>query len=61
MQTHNFEVRMTNEDSLLFAPNKKSTRARKWREIEDVKERQSLSRELREIDQSFEYSFSDLV
>ena len=61
MQTQNFETHMIDEDSLFFTPKKKSTRARKWREIEDVKARQRLSRELREIDQSFEYSYSDLV
>ena len=61
MQTQNFETHMNDEDSLFFTPKKKSTRTRKWREIEDVKARQRLSRELREIDQSFEYSFSDLV
>jgi hypothetical protein len=61
MQTQNFETQMTDEDSLFFTPKKKSSRARKWREIEDIKARQRLSRELREIDQSFEYSYSDLV
>lgn len=61
MQMHNTETQMTDEDSLFFTPKRKSTRTRKWREIEDIKARQRLSRELREIDQSFEYSLSELV
>lgn len=61
MQMQNFKTQMSDEDALLFTPKRKSTRARKWREIEDIKARQRLSRELREIDQSFEYSLSDLV
>jgi len=61
MQIHNSDVQMTNEDSLFFTPKRKSTRPRKWREIEDIKAQQRLSRELKEIDQSFEFSLSELV
>jgi len=61
MQMHNTELPMTDEEALFFTPKKKSTRTRKWREIEELKARQRLSRELREIDQSFDFSLSDLV
>jgi len=61
MQIQNIETQMMDDDLLYFTPKKKSTRTRKWREIEDIKARQRLSRELREIDQSFVYSLSDLV
>ncbi len=61
MQIQHTETQMFDDDSLFFAPKKKSTRTRKWREIEDIKARQRLSRELRDIDQSFVFSLSDLV
>ncbi len=61
MQMHNIETQIIDENSLFFNAKKKSTRTRKWREIEEVKARQRLSRELREIDQSFVFSLSDLV
>ncbi|MCP4321848.1 MAG: DUF3545 family protein [Psychromonas sp.] len=61
MQIQHSETQMFDDDLLFFAPKKKSTRTRKWREIEDIKARQRLSRELREIDQSFVFSLSDLV
>jgi hypothetical protein len=61
MQMHNSDVQLTNEVSLFFTPKRKSTRPRKWREIEDIKAQQRLNRELKEIDQSFEYSLSDLM
>lgn len=61
MQMHNIETRIIDDDSLFFSPKKKSARTHKWREIEGIKARQRLTRELREIDQSFVYSSSDLV
>lgn len=61
MQMHDTEVPMTDDEALFFTPKKKATRSRKWREIENLKAKQNLMRELREIDQSFEYSQSDLV
>ncbi|PKF62002.1 DUF3545 domain-containing protein [Psychromonas sp. psych-6C06] len=61
MQTLNFETQMSDEDALFFTPKKKTSRTRKWREIEEIKERQRLSRELREIDQTFDFSLSELV
>ncbi len=61
MQIQDKEMLMMDDDSQFFTAKKKSTRTRKWREIEDIKAQQRLSRELREIDQSFVYSLSDLV
>ena len=61
MQYQNRETQMIDDDSLFFAPKKKSNRTRKWREIVEIKGRQRLSRELREIDQSFFFTLSDLV
>ncbi len=61
MQMHNNETQIIDDDSLFFTPKKKAARTRKWREIEDIKARQRLTRELREIDQSFVYTLSDLV
>ncbi|WP_022940877.1 DUF3545 family protein [Psychromonas hadalis] len=58
---HNIETQIINEESLFFISNKKPTRTRKWREIEEIKAKQRLSRELREIDQSFVFSMTDLV
>lgn len=49
-------------DSFLFAaPKKKRTKERKWREIEALKARQQLTKELYDIDQSFELRLTDLV
>ena len=61
MQMNQVDTQMIDEDSLFFTPKKKNTRTRKWREIEDIKAQQQLTRELREIDQSFAFSLSDLV
>lgn len=46
---------------LLLTPKKKRTKIRKWREIEALKARQQLTRELYDIDQSFELPLTDLV
>lgn len=61
MQMQNIETQIFDDDSLFFTPKKKSTRTRKWREIEEIKAQQRLNRELQEIDQSFVFSLSDLV
>lgn len=60
MQIHNSETQMT-DDLLFFTPKKRVTRARKWREIEELKAQQRLVKELKEIDPSFEYSLLDLL
>lgn len=50
------------ENKVLFSPaKKKGQKARMWREIEELKARQQLSKELHEIDQSFAFSLTDLV
>ena len=61
MQMHSIETQVIDEDSLFLSVKKKTLHARKWREIEDIKAQQRLTRELREIDQSFVFLFSDLV
>ena len=61
MQTHKTEEHADNEDSLFSYTKKRTTRSRKWREIEEVKAKQRLRRELKEIDQSFEFSITDLM
>lgn len=53
MQMHHTETQIIDDDLFFYTPKKKSKSARKWREIEDIKARQQLSRELREIDQNF--------
>ena len=58
---HNTEIQLTDEE-ILFSPAKKRTqKARMWREIEELEARQKLSKELRDIDQSFAVSLNDLV
>jgi len=39
-------------DAVFFTPKKKVPKARKWREIEDIKAQQQLSKELRELTSS---------
>lgn len=48
-------------DAVFFTPKKKVSKARKWREIEQIKAQQQLSKELREIDQSFAFSLTERV
>jgi hypothetical protein len=57
----NIKTQIIDDDSLFFTSKKKIARPRKWREIEEIKAQQRLNRELQEIDQSFVFSFSDLV
>jgi len=52
---------MSDEEQLLFPTMKKSKRARKWREIEELKARQHLMRELKNIDQNFDFLLSELL
>ena len=42
----------TDIDAVFFTPKKKVPKARKWREIEDIKAQQQLSKELRELTSS---------
>jgi hypothetical protein len=61
MQSSAIEIQIINDNSLFFTHNKKKIPTRKWREIENIKAQQRLSKELREIDQSFVFCLSDLV
>ncbi len=60
-ETANIEAQMVDNDALFFTPKKRQTRSRKWREIEEFKAQQNLSKELRDIDQSFAYTLSNLT
>lgn len=61
MQTQHVETTVSSEDALFFTPKKKSKRSRKWQQIEELKSRQRLRRELKEIDQSFDFALTDLI
>ena len=62
MMLYNNREELEFENKELFSPaRKKGKKARMWREIEEVKARQQLSKELHEIDQSFAFSLTDLV
>jgi len=60
MHTQHTEKKMSDEEQLMFPTTKKTPRTRKWREIEEIKARQHLMRELKNIDQSFDFSLSEL-
>lgn len=59
MRDNNLDMQMVSDDLLYVQPVKKSTKVRKWREIEALKARNKLSKELQDIDQSFELSVND--
>lgn len=61
MQYPNTDMPITDEQSLFSIPSKKTVKARKWREIEEIKARQKLAKELHDIDQGFEFSLTDLM
>jgi len=61
MHTQHIEKQMSDEEQLLFPTAKKSKRTRKWREIEEIKARQHLKRELKNIDQNFDFLLSELL
>jgi hypothetical protein len=56
----NMQYNDTEIDAVFFTPKKKAPKARKWREIEEIKAQQQLTRELREIDPSFVFSLTEL-
>ncbi|MGB5445639.1 MAG: DUF3545 family protein [Psychromonas sp.] len=61
MQYNYTEINIeTDIDAVFFTPKKKQPKVRKWREIEEIKAQQQLDRELREIDPSFAFLFSEL-
>ncbi|MCG6200386.1 DUF3545 family protein [Psychromonas antarctica] len=47
------------DDEKIYIPKKTTQRVRMWREIEEVKARQKLVKELREIDPSFSLVLAD--
>ena len=59
MQNNNVDIELVDEQSLFIVPVKKPLKARKWREIEKIKARQKLAKELQDIDQSYGLSVSD--
>lgn len=61
MQDNNMDTQIMDEQLLFSIPAKRPVKARKWREIEDIKARQKLAKELHDIDQSFEFSLTDLT
>ena len=61
MQQIQFNDANTTFDNLYAAPIKRKPKPRKWREIESVKAKLLLAKELREIDPSYSLSQSELV
>lgn len=61
MPYNNSEEFEVNDKMLFSACKKKGQKARMWREIEEVKARQKLSKELQDIDQNFAFSLTDLI
>ena len=59
MQNNHLNIEPRVEQSLFLVPVKKPVKARKWREIEAIKARQKLAKELQDIDQSYELSVAD--
>lgn len=59
MKDNNLELQMMSDDLPYTQTTKKTTKARRWREIETLKARYRLSKELQDIDQSFELSVND--
>ena len=55
------DSQLISDQAIFYTVKKKTAKARKWREIEELKSRQKLSRELREIDQDFVFSINELV
>ncbi|GIU02639.1 DUF3545 family protein [Shewanella algidipiscicola] len=52
------------DDTVIERPNSRSrssNKKRKWREIEAIKEKHRLLKELQDIDSSFDYDFDNLL
>ena len=54
-------MQMMTEPSTPNRAMHKRSKPRKWREIEEVKARLRLTKELHDIDQSFDFSLADLL
>ena len=59
MKDNNLDMQLVSDDLPFAPPPKKIPKSRKWREIEALKARNKLSKELQDIDQSFELSVTD--
>jgi hypothetical protein len=59
MQNNNIDIQVPFDETQLLIPVRKSAKARKWREIEALKARRELAKELREIDPTFELLLTD--
>ena len=60
MQEIQFNDLDISNDKPHLTPEKRQSKPRKWREIEEVKAKLSLAKELREIDPSFSFSQGEL-
>ena len=49
------------ENKPLISNIKKTQKVRKWQEIEELKSRRKLLKELQDIDSSFNFSINDLI
>lgn len=59
MENNAISSQINVEQQQVTTPACKSGKIRKWREIETLKARQSLAKELKRIDPSFELSVDD--
>lgn len=59
MRDNNLDMQIVSDDLPYTQPMKKASKVRKWREIEALKARNQLSKELQDIDQSFKLSVTD--
>lgn len=58
MQYNNTDTDMFADHDLFFTPKKKLPKARKWREIEEMKAQQKLAKELREMGLDLDFPLS---
>lgn len=49
------------ENKPLISNSKKTQKARKWREIEELRSRRDLLKELQDIDPTFNFSLHELI
>mgnify|MGYP001288046895 CR=1 FL=1 len=49
------------ENKPLVSSSKKTQKVRRWREIEELKSRRDLLKELQDIDPSFNFSLHELI
>lgn len=61
MQYNNHSETQLIENKALIRNIKKTQKVRKWREIEELKSRRKLLKELQDIDPSFNFSLNELI